>query len=95
MSEQTPINNAPPAVPGVVIVPTSAVAKSIQQQAAEYLRLLPPETNGAVLTVETGAGFNLAVAHKSRGGRWGVTTWIGKSGWSEPVSGGVSAQIVW
>lgn len=95
MSDKPAINNNAPAVPGVVTVPQAAVALSIQQQAAEFLRMLPPEANGAVLNVETGKGFNLAVAHKSRGGRWGVTTWIGKSGWSEPVSGGVSAQIVW
>lgn len=82
-------------MPGVVTVPTSVVAASIQAQALEYLRLLPPESNGAVLQIETGAGFNLAVAHKSKGGRWGVTTWVGKSGWAQPVSGGVSAQIVW
>ena len=81
--------------PGVVTVPQSAVALSIQQQAADFLRLLPPEKNGAVLNIETEKGFNLAVAHKSKGGRWGVTTWIGKSGWDQPVSGGVSGQVVW
>jgi hypothetical protein len=77
--------------PGVVIVPPRAVHLDIKAQVAKALAGVDPGDTMAVLSVQTKAGFNLAVAHKFND-EWQVAAYIGKSGWQSPVEGGVSVS---
>jgi hypothetical protein len=76
-------------VPGVVVVPAKAVHIDIQQEVATMLKGIEPGKTMAVLNVRTGAGVNLAVAHKFNE-RWQTQFWIGKAGWQQPIEGGVT-----
>lgn len=84
---------------GVVTVPASAVHIDITDQVMKILEGVEDGKTMAVVNVQTRRGINLAIAHRERvadgiwKGSWTVATYVGKSGWSEPVAGG--ATIAW
>ena len=77
---------------GVVVVPPQSVHQTIKQQVDDALRGVKEGKTMAVLTVKTGAGANLAIAHKIND-HFEVVSYIGKSGWQSPISGGVSVAF--
>ena len=77
---------------GVVTVPPQSVHQTIKQQVDDALRGVKEGKTMAVLTVKTGAGANLAIAHKIND-HFEVVSWIGKSGWQKPIEGGVSVSF--
>ncbi len=94
----------PPAPPGVVVAPPQVVHLDIHDQVMKSLqRDVEPGHTLAMLSIQTGKGINLAVAHKEKvtdgffEGDWVVESWIGKSGWDQPIdkgwAGGV--QVMW
>lgn len=74
---------------GVAVVLTEAVHLDIQQEVATMLAGVAPGRTMAVFTIKTARGVNLAVAHKWDHA-WSTHLWIGKSGWDQPVAGGVA-----
>ena len=84
-------------LPGVATVPTrdvpTTIAASIRSSVAAVLGDLPADARGAIVGVATEKGMNLAVAYKLDSG-WSVGAWVGKSGWKQPVAGGVVVQKV-
>lgn len=74
---------------GVVTVPQASVHQSIREQVDQALRGVKAGKTMAILTVHTGSGANLAVAHKFND-HFEVISWVGKSGWDKPVTGGVA-----
>ena len=78
-------------VPGPM-VPTT-ISASIRSSVAAVLGDLPKDAKGAIVGVATEKGMNLAVAYKLDSG-WSVGAWVGKSGWKQPVAGGVVVQKV-
>lgn len=82
----------PPAPPGVATVRTPAVHLDIQREVAAMLAGVGAGRTMAVLTVRTGRGINLAVAHKWNH-QWSTELWVGKSGWDQPVAGGVAVAF--
>ena len=93
------MNGKPVAFAGVVTVPPEAVHIDIHDQVMKSLAGIKDGKTMAVVNVQTGRGMNLAVAHREQvaegiwKGSWTVATWIGKSGWSEPIAGG--ATVAW
>jgi hypothetical protein len=61
----------PPIQPG-------PIASAVKQVTYEALNGLPQGANGASVTLSHDKGVELAVAHRSRDGRWIVDIWIGK-----------------
>lgn len=82
-----------PPAPGVVVVPTIAIADSIQRHVAAVLGQLPADAKGAFVAIPTLKGINLAVAYKADNG-WQVAGWIGKSGWDQPILAGLDGGLV-
>lgn len=84
---------------GVVTVPPSAVHLDIHKAVQQALQGVKDGQTMAVVNVQTGRGVNLAIAHRERvttgvfKGDWIVETWVGKSGWQQPVEGG--ATLAW
>lgn len=77
---------------GVVTVPASSVHLDIKRQVAQALEGVKPGQTMAVLNVRTGAGVNLALAHRLNNA-WTVEMYIGKSGWLAPVTGGATVSF--
>lgn len=77
---------------GVVTVPAQSVHQSIKSQVDDALRGVKAGQTMAVLTVKTGSGANLAIAHKINE-HFEVVSWVGKSGWQKPLEGGVSVAF--
>lgn len=75
--------------PGVITVPGKSVHIDIQQEVATMLQGIEDGKTMAVLNVRTGAGVNLALAHKFND-RWQTQFWIGSKGWQQPIEGGVT-----
>ena len=84
--------NGTPQPIGVITVPTTSVHLDIQEQVRKSLAGLPSGQTMAVLNVTTGKGINLAVAHKLNQ-HFEVVAYVGKSGWDQPVEGGVSVSF--
>jgi hypothetical protein len=90
---------APQAAPGVVTLPGDSpmVAPAIRESVDRFLGTLEADTTSLMLELETEAGGNLAIAHRSESGRLGVVLWVGKSGWDKPLkqsaSGGVKVAL--
>lgn len=82
-------NGNPISFAGVVQVPEQSVHQSIKSQVDAALQGVKAGKTMAILTVKTGTGANLAVAHKFNE-HFEVVSWIGKSGWQSPVEGGVA-----
>jgi hypothetical protein len=82
-------NGTPVAFAGVQSVPAQSVHQLIKSQVDEALRGVKDGKTMAILTVKTGSGANIAVAHKVND-HFEVVSWIGKSGWQKPLEGGVS-----
>lgn len=98
------MGSLPPTAPGVVLVPASAVHIDIHDQVMKSLgRDVEPGHTLAMIGIQTGKGINFAIAHKEKvadgffEGDWVIESWIGKSGWQEPIdkgwAGGV--QVMW
>lgn len=85
----TNLNGSSHTFAGVVTVPAQSVHQSIKDQVDAALQGVKEGKTMAVLTVKTGAGANVAIAHKM-GDDWSVALFVGKSGWQQPISGGVS-----
>jgi hypothetical protein len=83
------VNGEPQAFAGVVSVGPQSVHQSIKSQVEDALRGVKDGKTMAILTVKTGAGANLAVAHKINE-QWEAIMFVGKSGWQQPIQGGVS-----
>lgn len=67
-----------------------SIHQQIQDQVAKALGDIPPgRSTIAAVSVTTGAGINLAIAHKVDD-KWKVAAWVGKSGWDKPIEGGAS-----
>lgn len=88
---KSPTNGSPVAFAGVVTVPPGAVHASIKAQVDAALHGVKQGKTMAILTVKTGAGANLAVAHKFNE-HWEIVSYVGKSGWQTPIEGGVSVS---
>lgn len=86
------VNGKPVPFAGVVRVPAKAVHIDIQKQVATLLAGVPQGQTMAVVNVVTGAGVNLAIAHKA-GKHWTVGMYVGKSGWDQPIEGGASVAF--
>lgn len=80
---------------GVAVVhqPEVSIAQSIQTAVKKSLGELPPDAKGAIVGVATARGVNIAVAYKLDKG-WDVAAWVGKSGWDQPIEGGVVVQKI-
>lgn len=80
---------------GVAIVtqPNVSIAASIQSAVRQTLGELPEDAKGAIVGVATKRGVNIAVAYKLDKG-WDVAAWVGKSGWDQPIEGGVVVQKI-
>lgn len=80
---------------GVTIVhqPEVSIAASIQNAVKKTLGDLPADAKGAIVGVATTKGLNIAVAYKLEKG-WDVAAWVGKSGWDQPLEGGVVVQKI-
>lgn len=96
----TTTNGVPQGFAGVVTVAPQSVHQSIKSQVDAALKGVKEGKTMAVLNVKTGAGLNLAIAHRRtietgilKGGEWEVVTWVGKSGWSKPIDKGVSVSF--
>lgn len=87
-----PLNGTPQSFQGVVTVPSASVHQSIQAQVHQALQGVKEGKTMAILTVQTGSGANLAIAHKFND-HFEVVTYVGKSGWQSPVAGGVSVAF--
>ena len=87
-----PSLNGTPTGDGVVTVPTTSVHLDIQEQVRKSLAGLPEGRTMAVLNVTTQKGINLAIAHKLND-HFEVVGYIGKSGWDQPVEGGVAVAF--
>ena len=89
----TELNGHAQAFAGVVTVPARDVHIDIQAEVAKSLKDVPDGKTMAILSLQTHAGGNLAVAHRFNK-HWGVVAWVGKSGWDQPLkrsaAGGVS-----
>ena len=90
-----PTNDKPVPLGGVVTVPQPEIqiADQIHRQVAAILGTLPEDARGAIVGVGTAKGVNLAIAYKLDSG-WRVGAYIGKSGWDQPIDGGVVVQKV-
>lgn len=55
---------------------------------------LPPDATGAVVGLATDRGWNAAVVHRSTGGGFQVSSWIGKS-WGAGLTGGGAIRATW
>lgn len=77
----------------VVTQPNISISASIREAVARELGALPDDAKGAIVGVATTKGMNLAVAYKLDSG-WNVGAFIGKSGWDQPIEGGVLVQRV-
>lgn len=87
----TTTNGVPQAFAGVVTVAPQSVHQSIKSQVDAALKGVKEGKTMAILTVKTGSGLNLAVAHKLND-HFEVVSWVGKSGWQKPIEGGVSVS---
>jgi len=78
-------------IPGVATVSAQEapkrIAASIRSQVAKALLDVPAGRTMAVVSIQTGAGVNLALAHKFNN-HWTAELYLGKSGWDQPVQGG-------
>lgn len=86
------LNGNPQTFAGVVTVAPQSVHQSIRSQVDNALRGVKEGQTMAILTVKTGAGANLAVAHRI-GEDWTVAAFVGKSGWQSPIEAGVSVSF--
>jgi hypothetical protein len=93
-----------PHTPGVVVASPETVHVDIHDQVMKSLRRdVEPGHSLAMVSITTDRGVNLAFAHKERAengvfeGDWVVESYIGKSGWDQPLNkgwgGGV--QVMW
>lgn len=96
----TTLNGTQTPFAGVVTVPAESVHQSIKEQVAATLQGVKAGKTMAVLSIKTGSGANLAIAHRDtfdsgilKGTEWEVVSWVGKSGWQKPVNGGVSVAF--
>ena len=85
-------NGAPVPFGGVITVPAKAVHLDIKAQVAKALEGVDKADTMAVVNVRTGAGINLAVAHKFND-EWDVALWVGKSGWQSPLEYGATVSF--
>lgn len=83
------LNGASVPFAGVVTVEPQSVHQSIKAQVDDALRGVKEGKTMAILTVQTGSGLNMAVAHRFNE-HFEVVSWVGKSGWQKPIEGGVS-----
>lgn len=74
---------------GVVTVAPKSVHQSIKSQVDAALQGVKAGKTMAILNVTTESGVNLAIAHRINE-HFEVVSWIGKSGWQQPIAGGVS-----
>ena len=75
-------------------VPAGPIASMLKQQVHAALAEIPEGKQGALVGIATEHGVNLAVAHRSKDGRWVTAAWIGKD-WQGPIRGGVEVRAVW
>ncbi len=86
--------------PGVVLTPPGAIHLDIHDQVQRFLKTeIKDGQTMAMLSLQTDRGLNFAIAHKEKvadgffEGDWIVESWIGKSGFSKPLAGGI--QVMW
>lgn len=86
----------PPVEPfkGVATVPPPAsLLDAMTKQVKDAVATLPQGSRGALVSVATTAGVNLAVVSKV-GTHTEVTAWVGKT-WGQPVSSGAAVRVSW
>jgi hypothetical protein len=86
------LNGVPQSFAGVATVPPQSVHQSIKDQCDAALKGVKEGKTMAILNVKTGAGVNLAIAHKL-GEHFEIVSYIGKSGWQKPMEDGVSVAF--
>ena len=74
---------------GVVLASPSVISDSLKRQVDAVLAQVPADKKAALVTVATTKGFNVAFAYRV-GDRLKVASWVGKSGWDQPLDAGVS-----
>lgn len=66
----------------------------LKSEVHRVLAEIPEGKNGAFVGVATESGMNIVVAHRVND-HWTVAGWFGKSGWSQPISGGAFVKGTW
>ena len=80
--------------PGVALTPPPpGIRASLDKQIALLIAELPAEKKGAVVTLVTTTGVNLAVIARVNK-LWTVKAWVGKS-WGGPVDGAGEVAASW
>lgn len=83
--------------PGVALANPAQISASLKAHVAAVLAEVPPDKHTALVAVATDRGVNLALAVRRPIGpaEMEIAAWIGKSGWDQPLTGGVSLKAVW
>jgi hypothetical protein len=63
--------------------PPASIFQQAQAKIEQYVATLPPDADGAIVSVATNKGVNAAIVMKAPGG-FEITGWIGKS-WGDEV----------
>lgn len=87
-----------PLTPGVIVTPAEQIPTVISSKVSQFLSVLGPNQNGALLTITTktakGTSSNLALVTRTPIGL-DVAAWIGKTWGTDDGEVGVATRFTW